>query len=87
MDKGKGKGGGFNDVNESERNFEAMLAMLAVFRDTGAHYSQALRAQFPLFEGPAPLGHPYPEAFGTLKGKGKGFVAFGGKARKLGGGA
>ena len=76
--KGKGKGRGGSEVeNDSDENFEVMATMLGEFRATGAHYSEDLREQFPLFEGPAPPGHPYPEAFGARKGRGQGFVSFG----------
>ena len=41
----------------------AVMAMVQEFIDTGAHYDETLRAQFPLFRGDPPPGHPYPEAW------------------------
>ena len=37
--------------------------MLQEFRATGAHYSETLRSEFPVFRGSPPQGHPYPEAW------------------------
>ena len=41
---------------------EAVRVMFGEFIATGAHYDETLRAQFPLFRGARPPGHPYPEA-------------------------
>ena len=40
----------------------AVRVMFEEFIATGAHYDETLRAQFPLFRGDPPPGHPYPEA-------------------------
>ena len=42
---------------------DSAMTMLQEFIDTGAHYDETLRAQFPLFRGTAPPGHPCPEAW------------------------
>ena len=47
----------------SEAEFDAGTTMLREFMDTGAHYDETLRAQFPLFRGAPPPWHPYPEAW------------------------
>lgn len=39
---------------------------LRKFKATGAFYTDELGTEFPIFEGPAPLGHPYPAAWGAL---------------------
>ena len=60
----------FEDRAESEH----MMAMLQEFIATGAHYDETLRAQFPLFRGAAPPGHPFPEAWcegATFLGRGR----------------
>ena len=41
----------------------AICQHLEELKATGAHCDEELRAQFPLFEGHAPPGHPYPEAW------------------------
>ena len=41
---------------------DSAMTMLQEFIDTGAHYDETLRAQFPLFRGTAPPGHPCPGA-------------------------
>ena len=42
---------------------DSAMTMLQEFIDTGAHYDETLRAQFPLFRGDPPPGHPYPQAW------------------------
>ena len=49
--------------SENEKQFEENMGMLEEFRDTGAHYSEALRRHFILFRGTPPPNHPYPEAW------------------------
>ena len=49
--------------SDSNNQFEDHMVMLEEFRDTGAHYSEALRRHFPLFRGTPPPNHPYPEAW------------------------
>ena len=77
-------------VNHSH-NAEAIRAMLQEFIATGAHYDETLRAQFPLFTGDPPQGHPYPEAWseGTPQSSGipapapSGITPFSGRGRRL----
>ena len=62
------------------------------FIATGAHYDETLRAQFPLFRGAPPPGHPYPEAWsdGAPQSSGipapaqGGSASFSGRGRRLG---
>ncbi len=52
-----------------------MMRQLQEFMETGAHYDEELRRQFPLFRGRPPPGHPYPEAWaGAIKGAAKALV-------------
>lgn len=46
-----------------EQRFEDFMQKLTAFQRTGEGYHKGLEAHFPLFKGPAPEGHPYPEAF------------------------
>ena len=70
---------------------EAVRVMLEEFIATGDHYDETLRAQFPLFRGAPPLGHPYPEAWsdGTPQSSGipapaqSGITPFSGRGRRL----
>ena len=60
----------------------AVMAMVQEFIDTGAHNDQTMRAQFPLFRGAPPPGHPYPEAWsdGAPRSNGTPAPAHGGSA-------
>ena len=49
----------FSKFGEAER----FMAKLKQFRADGTGYHPGLEKQFPLFAGPAPVGHPYPAAF------------------------
>ena len=51
-----------NGVGEDIDTMEQVL-MIQEFIATGAHYTETLRAEFPLFRGTPPQGHPYPEAW------------------------
>ena len=70
---------------------EAVRVMLEEFIATGDHYDETLRAQFPLFRGAPPLGHPYPEAWsdGAPQSSGipapaqSGITPFSGRGRRL----
>ena len=66
----------------SEAEFDAGTTMLREFMDTGAHYDETLRAQFPLFRGAPPPWHPYPEAWteGAPRSDGNAGLAHGGTA-------
>ena len=50
-------------VQAEEEFWRRMQQQLTEFIETGAHCDETLRAQFPLFKGYAPEGHPYPEAW------------------------
>ena len=71
---------------------EVVRVMFEEFIATGAHYDETLRAQFPLFRGAPPPGHPYPEAWsdGAPQSSGipapaqGGSASFSGRGRRLG---
>ena len=65
-------------VQAEKEMFDLFIKELEEFKATGAHYDETLRAEFPIFKGHAPDGHPYPEAWA------KGAKAFKGKGHKLG---
>ena len=74
----------------SDAESEGAMAMLQEFMATGAHYDETLRAQFPLFRGTAPPGHPYPGAWAEGSPPSSGAAApahgsapFSGRGRRL----
>ena len=69
---------------------DSAMTMLQEFIDSGAHYDETLRAQFPLFRGTAPPGHPYPGAWAEGSPPSSGAAApahgsapFSGRGRRL----
>jgi hypothetical protein len=48
--------------------FESMMC-LAAFKVKGTHYDPAWEVNFPIFDGEAPEGHPYPLAFAANFGR------------------
>ena len=68
-------GGHTDSDSESAPESDAEVVMLEEFFATGAHYDETLRAQFPLFRGGPPEGHPYPEAWSDGTPQSSGILA------------
>lgn len=51
------------------QNFEEAMLRLVAFQREGTHYDPAWEVNFPIFDGEAPEGHPYPLAFAVNFGR------------------
>lgn len=51
------------------QNFFESMMRLAAFKVEGTHYDPAWEVNFPIFDGEAPEGHPYPLAFAVNFGR------------------